>query len=336
MSATVPHRRPSLDTGGILSGLPVSAFDWQALAGLGNFALGHGAMLIPWTFIGYTIGVGDSATFHFYVAPKATAVERIWCVNIRTLKGGTGEVTVTAGSAAPVTYVAPETRIGRTSSLVIREQLSAKTSAAGDVALTVETNPDQGAVVESVAMYEQTRSVLDLDSTDYGVDLGTVAVRQPIADFANASLAGVTDAYKQLDARRAGLFHWSAPDADPLTFTSGSYAPMFELDPLILGAVNAVGSTTADVTVAAYAKVNSGTGQIRFTSASTSDATTLSITGTSFGWVTGTLSVDAEDLTESDGRRASGWDSVKIECNDNTAATLSVAAVSIVRTTAPV
>lgn len=334
MSATVPHRRPSLDTSGILSGLPVSAFDWQALAGLGNFALGHGAMLIPWTFIGYHVAKGTSATFHFYVAPKASAVERVWCVNLRCDTPGATSV-VTAGSAS-VTAAPPSTRTGRTASLVIREPLASKTALPGDAALMVVAGPDSDVVVESVAMYEQTRSVLDLDSTDYGVDLGTVAVRQPIADFANASLAGVADAYKQLDARRAGLFHWSAPDADPLTFTSGSFAPMFGLDPLILGAVNAVGSTTADVTVAAYAKVNSGTGQVRFTSASTSDATTLSITGTSFGWVTGTLSVDAEDLTESDGRRASGWDSVKIECNDNTAATLSVAAVSIVRTTAPV
>lgn len=334
MSATVPHRRPSLDTSGILSGLPVSAFDWQALAGLGNFALGHGAMLIPWTFIGYHVAKGTSATFHFYVAPKASAVERVWCVNLRCDTPGATSV-VTAGSAS-VTAAPPSTRTGRTASLVIREPLASKTALPGDAALMVVAGPDSDVVVESVAMYEQTRSVLDLDSTDYGVDLGTVAVRQPIADFANASLAGVADAYKQLDARRAGLFHWSAPDADPLTFTSGSFAPMFGLDPLILGAVNAVGSTTADVTVAAYAKVNSGTGQVRFTSASTSDATTLSITGTSFGWVTGTLSVDAEDLTEADGRRASGWDSVKIECNDNTAATLSVAAVSIVRTTAPV
>lgn len=334
MSATVPHRRPSLDTGGILSGLPVSAFDWQALAGLANFANGHGAALIPWTFIGYQVAKGTSATFHFYVAPKARAVERVWCVNLRCDIPGATAV-VTAGSAS-VTAAPLSTRTGRTASLVIREPLASKTALPGDAALMVVADPDSDVVVESVAMYEQTRSVLDLDSTDYGVDLGTVAVRQPIAAFANASLAGVADAVKNLDARRAGLFHWSAPDADPLTFTSGSYAPMFDLDPLILGAVNAVGSTTADVTVAAYAKVNSGTGQVRFTSASTSDATTLSITGTSFGWVTGTLSVDAEDLTAADGRRASGWDSVKIECNDNTAATLSVAAVSIVRTTAPV
>jgi hypothetical protein len=185
-------------------------------------------------------------------------------------------------------------------------------------------------------MYEQTRATLALDTTDYGVDLTTINARQPIADFANRSLAGVIDAYDNLDARRAGLFHWTTPVAVPITFTAGSYVALFDLAPCVLLPVPGTGSTTSTVTCAAYAKVNAGTGQVRFTAGGAGGNVVLSITSTSFAWVTGSLAIDCEDLTVADGRRSGRWESLTIEGNDNTATTLSIAAISVVRTTAPV
>ena len=54
-------------------------------------------------------------------------------------------------------------------------------------------------IVESIAMYEQTRGALDATTDDYGVDLETLRARDPIADFDFQSVAGVIDAYKNLD-----------------------------------------------------------------------------------------------------------------------------------------
>lgn len=334
MTARVPHMRPRLEVSGIVSGEPVTAADWQGLAGLANFGNGHGAMLIPWSAIGYQIASAATQTFHFYVAPKARAVERIWCVNLRSgTDGATADVT--CGSASAVNVTPPRTRNARAGAFIFSEPLSAKTSTAADTTLTIKANG--GAVrVESVAMYEQTRSQLALDTTDYGADLGTLGTRSPIYDGANVSLAGVIDGYDNLDARRAGLFHWSTPVAVPITITAGSYTALFDLSPPVLLPVPGTTSTTSTVTCAAYAKVDAGTGQVRFTADGAGGNVVLSITGTSFAWVTGSLAIDCEDLDVDDGRRSSRWESLTIEGNDNTATTLSIAAISVVRTTAPV
>lgn len=334
MSAIVPHMRPSLDADSILAGLPVDDADWQALAGLANFGNGHGGMLIPWCAVGYEVASGATQTFHFYVAPKARAVERVWRVNLRASTAGT-TAQVTCGGAPTVTVTPPLARDRRGGSFVFSEPLSAKTATAADATLTIKASGGS-VIVESVAMYEQTRATLALDTTDYGVDLTTINARQPIADFPNRSLAGVIDAYDNLDARRAGLFHWTTPVAVPVTFTSGSYVALFDLAPCVLLPVPGAGSTTSTVTCAAYAKVNAGTGQVRFTATGAGGNVVLSITSTSFAWVTGSLAIDCEDLNVADGRRSSRWEALTIEGNDNTATTLSIAAISVVRTTAPV
>lgn len=328
MTATVPHFRPDFETDAILSGEPVSAWDWSALAGLANFAQGHGAMLIPWSAIGYRVASGASQTFHFYVAPKLPAVERVWRVTVRSGTAG-ATATITAGGASAVTVV-PGTPRDAATTYTIREPLSAKTSTAAGTTLVVAASGGTMRVV-ACAMYEQTRGGLDLDTTDYGADLGTVVVRTPILDAPSRSLSGVCDAYKNADARRAGLFHWSTPVAVPITITGGSTTTLFTLSPPTLGPVVLTGATTVTVTVAAYAKVDSGTATVTFESDGASDTEALSITSTSFAWVTGTLTIDCEDLAVADGRRSTRWEGLTITGADATATTLSIAAISVVR-----
>lgn len=334
MSAIVPHLRPVLDTGGIRASLPVSGSDWQTLAGLANFCNGHGGMLIPWTAIGYSVAASGTATFHFYVAPKSRAVERIWCINLRSATPGT-TASVTCGSASTVTVRPDMTIDRRRGPFIVREHLSSKTSTAGDVAVSVAATGGT-VVVESIAMYEQTRKVLALDTTDYGVDITTLAVKKPILDLPNKSAAGVADAYKNLDARRAGFFHWSTDESAPINITGGSFTSLFPLSVQALAAVGTAGTTSSTVTVAARARVNSGTGQVRFASSRASANVTLSVTSTTFAWVTGSLTIESEDLTSADGRRSSAWEEIAVTANNNTATTLSISAISIVRTGTPV
>lgn len=333
MSAPVPHLRPTFEADGILSGEPVSAFDWQSMTGLANFCNGHGGMLVPWAAIGYEVAASGSAVFHFYVAPKARAVERVWCVNLRSGTAG-ATASVTCGSASAVTITPPVSRTRRSISYAIREPLSAKTSTAADAALTVAATG--GAItVESVAVREQTRATLATDTTDYGIELGSIASRRPILDLANRSLSGVCDAYDSLDARRAGLFHWSTAVADPVEVTSGSLSNLFALSPPVLLPVPGTGDTTSTITIAAYAKVDSGSGLVKFTADGAGSTKDVTISETSFKWHTNTLAIDCEDLAKDDGRRSTRWEGLTVQADNDTATTLSIAAISVVRTTTP-
>lgn len=326
MSALVPHYRPSLDTGGILSGEPVSAFDWQGLAGLANFALGHGAQLIPWSAIGRRVAGGGSAAFHFYVGPKMPATERVWRITLRSETPG-ATATITAGSASAVTVVPPTTR-DVAGTFTIREPLAAKTSTAAGTTLTVAATGGNVRVV-ACAMYEQTRAALD--AADLGVELGSVVQRTPIVDLPNVSLAGVCDAYKGADARRAGLFHWATSAAVPITITGGSTVTLFDLSPPALAALSNVGDVEGTVTIAAYAMVNAGAGKLTFTADGAGFSEVLEVTDTSLTWITSTTPIDCEDITVDDGRRSARWEGFQITGADATATTLSIASISIIR-----
>ena len=327
MTALVPHRRPELGTDGIQSRLPVSADDQQQMAGLANFCSGHGGMLIPWCAVGKLLD-DESVVFHFYVGPKARAVERIW----RVMLSGSTPATITAGSAAAV-----DVPVGATAATyTIREPLSAKTSTAGDTSITITSVEAGQLTVHAIAMYEQTRAVLALDSTDYGVDITTLQARDRVFDTANRSLRGLADGYKNVDARRAGIFHWTGgPLLDFLAVTQASYTDLFVFYAPALGAITEAGGTTTSFRVAVYAKVNAGSADVQFLSAEAGDSLTINVTSTSYAWVTDDLDVDAEDLSLADGRRGSAWETIQVQARKGTATTLSIAAISVIRVTTP-
>lgn len=336
MSRGVPHLRPELDTAGILSGEPVSGSDWSTLGGLANWCNGHGGMVVPWAACGITIGSGSTVTLPFYIAPKKTAVQRVWAVNVRAGTAGATLTFTDSSSTAHSARVAPTVRTARRNAMVFAEDLSAKTNTAGGATVSLEATGGT-LTVESIACYEQTRGVLAASTDDYGVDLTTLRTRQPIADLDYQSVAGVMDAYKNLDARRPCYYQWSVPEANALEFTSGSYVDMYSpLTIPVCGVIPTLNDTKCQVTVCAYAKVDSGKGLVRFTSDQAGGSAVVDVTSTSFAWVTGSVQVDSEDLTTADGRRSAVWEGIQVECSDNTATTLSVAGIAIVRTTTPI
>lgn len=334
MSAIVPHYRPDLEDGSIRAGEPVGSLDWSTLAAGTNWLMGHGSVLVPWCALGLTVSSGNSATFPFRIKPKAQAVERIWCVNLRASGATAPAVTITVDGSTSRTVYPSSARNLRADSFALRHPLSAKSTTEAETTLKIETSGG-GVVVESCSCYEQTRGVLASDTTDYGVDVTSLRPRQPIADLANQSIAGVCDAYKNLDARRNGLFDWSTPEASAISPGSTSATDLFALYPVIHAAIPTAGDTTATVTVAVKAKVTGGTGTVTFSSSDAGDSVSLSITATSFGWVTDTLEISAEDLSIADGRRGNAWETVRIQAQDPAGQTLSIAAISIFRSTTP-
>jgi hypothetical protein len=189
--------------------------------------------------------------------------------------------------------------------------------------------------VEAVACYGQTRATLDASTDDYGVDITTLRARQPIADFAYESVAGVIDAYKNADARRSSYFDWAIPTAVGISPGSTSLTDVFPLYPVVYPPVALTGTTETDVTVAAFAKVSGGTGTVQFDSTVAASSAALSITGTSYAWVSGTVTCSAEDLSTADSRRGAAWETVRIRASDPAAQTLSIAGLKIYRTTTP-
>jgi hypothetical protein len=334
MSRTVPHLRPEPGYAGVLSGAPVSATDWAGYGLLANWINGHGAQLIPWTALLRTVAGGATEVFNLRVRPSTRTVQRIWRLNIRSGTEG-ATATITCGSAAAVTVSPATTIAGRREAITIVENLSAKaTDATANVTLTVQATG--GAMtVEAVACYEQTRATLDASTDDYGVDITTLRARQPIADFAYQSVAGVIDAYKNLDARRSAYFDWAIPTAVGISPGSTSLTDVFPLYPVVYPPVALTGTTETDVTVAAFAKVSGGTGTVQFDSTAAASSAALSITSTSYAWVTGTVTCSAEDLSTADNRRGAAWETVRIRAADPAAQTLSIAGLKIYRTPVP-
>lgn len=335
MSRLVPHMRPEMDDL-IRSTVPVSQEHWATLGGLANFCQGHGGHQIPWTAIGYTTVGGTSDIFNFRFRPKPSTVARVWRFNLRA--EGTGAVaTVTCGSATAVDISPPTAIEARRESYTVVETLSAKPTAAVDVGGAGITVAAAGGdiVLESVSMYESTRKVLDEDTKDYGVDLASLRSRQPIADLSYQSIGGVCDAYKNIDARRS-FFHYSTPDSDPLLPGSTSDTNLFALPIPCAPAIPTTGDTTAAVLCVARAKVTGGTGTVKFVGSESGNTLTLNVTATSFGWVTGSLTIETEDLAVTDGRQSNAWEMITINAADPAAQTTSVSHLGIYRTTLPV
>lgn len=336
MARRVPHHRPEL--GDIIKvSRPVSSWEWGGLGSLANYGMGHGGMLIPWAAISQTITSGSTYTYHFYVAPKKPAVERVWVLNMRAASATGVTAEVTAGGATMREVAVSSTRDARAASETFTEQLTAKTNTAGDTTLVVKAKGGN-VVLESVSMYEQTRHDLADSTDDYGVDITTLRARQPIGDLTYQNVSGVMDAYKNLDARRAGFYHWSTDSTAALAITAGSGAPA-TISPLAIpinGAVPTYNDTTTTVTCAVYCKVNAGTGSIRFQSSDAAASATVTQTATSYGWKAEPLTINTEDLTKPDGMRSGTWEGVSIDAWVTATNQLDIQAISIVRTTAPI
>lgn len=337
MSAAVPHRRPEIGDVVRVS-VPVSGFDWATAAALANFCNGHGGQLVPFCAIGHTISASGSGTYPFYIAPKKRAVGRVWAIHMRgSTVDTTADVTINGSSAG--TVAVPTTRGEPTAPFLFYENLSAKTNTAGGVNVVIDANTGD-VTVAGIECYEQTRGELDANTDDYGIDITTLRPRVPIADVNYQSVAGALDAYKNLDCRRAGFFHLSTDTSVAPTITNGT-APgdaLTQLPVTVTGTLDDYGATTSSVTVAVYAQVDSGAGIVRAVSTEGGATLNLSVTGTSFAWVTGSLTVGAEDVSTTDGLRSAwtDWEDVTLTAYVTTATQIDVAAIAIVRTTTPI
>lgn len=328
-----PYRRPEPDERLIRVASPVSSVTWTQLAGLSNWVRGKGAQLVPWTLPDVSISAAATEVFRFRVKPRNTAVERIWqFLLVTTTNGVTADLKApTTGSATVVSVVPGADAIVP---VTIIETLSAKSSTEAEINCSIKANGGSVRVI-GIACYEQDRPILNEDSTDLGVDIATCGAQQPILDQTYQSLAGVHDVVQsgtQLDGRRVGLLHLTWGDTGT-SRTTASYQDLMTLPAPVLAAKRYRTDVTADVKCSVYARVAAGAGgQVRFT-ATSGDTLTLSVTSTSFAWVTaGVLTVDCEDMGSADGRQTAAtpaWDEIQVAFQGDGTNALTLAHASV-------
>lgn len=337
MTGYGPWYRSEIATGAVLGGGPVSSgVTWTHAANGSNWLNSYPAQLIPGSTGDYSkneIASATTGTWPFRVYTRAQAVQRIW---VLTIVGRSTEhnvsVSVQCGSGSTVSGIPVSSDLGSTVPITYVEDLVVQSAAVSN--LTVNITPSGGyARLVSVSCYEQARVQLDASSSDHGVNIQSVQpddeIYVPSYPTTIASTAGIMRATLQADARRPGLFYWSAPTSNPAT-RSGAYQAITGLGMPILTRKLTSGQTTGTVYWSAYAKVNAGNGDVQITTSHSAVSDSVNVTATSFGWTTKrAISVDCEDLSATDGRQASSWDEVTVNIRGNGGNTLSIAGFSI-------
>lgn len=333
MARALPERRPEPSADLVLSSAPVSTVTWQSLGYLANFLRGKGAQLVPTCFPQRSIIAGVTETFRFRVKTRNTAIQRIWVVGLRTTTTSSVHADIRSPSGSgPTIQVPVRTTLDTRTSDVYVEDVASKATAEVEITISIKA-VEHAVIVESISCYEQDRPVLNGDATDYGVDVTTLASRQPIFEGSYQSAGGVYDSLANADARRVGLFHWSVGGSTSVTRLSATPANIFILDAPILTRKLARSAVTGTVKWAIYAYL-SGAGTGTVTASTTSGASnTITITNTAAAWSTPqTFAVDCDDMASLDGRQTAGtprWDMLNFKFAGNGTRSIIVQAISV-------
>lgn len=329
-----PNIRTEIGPGPILAGDPVSAVQtWQLAAAGVNYLNGAGAMLIPAAALDMSKSVTTtSMTFHFRAFTRKQAVARIWCVQLAGTTSAGGVATINANAYGALTVDVPA--VGTVSlPFLYTEVLGSQASAATDLSVVIASSAGKSIQVVSISCWEQWRPALEPASGDRGVNAESIRPRERIylGNYPTQpdSVTGIYDALTNCDARRVGLFHWSVDTAAPAT-RNGAYQSILGLLAPILTRKLTNGATTGTVYWSAYAKVNAGNGDVQITTSHSAVTDSVNVTATGYAWTTDkAISVDCEDLTAADGRRATSWDEIDVQIRGNGGNTLSIAAFSV-------
>lgn len=319
----VPAIPPLVNADQVKSGRAVrGTATHYALGQTMNWNLGRGAQLIAANSPGESLAIGATHVYHYRVWPRQAAFRRRWAVQLAggssstnqveiIINGGTKTVTATLGSA---------TLSARP--IFITEELASVSTSEAEATISIENKSGIEAIrVLSIACWELPRPELTLGSgsSEYGSQLSALRSNAPIFDGNGYSIVGLADAVKTAETgsyvHRPGMFAFAVdPNNAPFSGTSGN---IFELDPIVLGRLTHRNNTTTDVYCRSYGRttVAGTTGTITFT-ANSGDSVVLTIPDNqSFNWfVTADhkLTIDAEDLSTSDGRRGGSWETVAI------------------------
>ena len=332
MTATVALKRTAPSPSTVLVGAAVSSSrEWLPMAELSNWVRGQGAQLVPSMVVDRTVASGGTGTLRFQAYTGGQAIERVWCLLLRagTAAGATGTVKCGAGTTDAI-----RVNFGRDirAPYVYREILTAKSAALTELTcVIVSTTGD--IEIDSLSCTELARPSLNIDATDYGIDPQTLRPRERVFDSTSGvSCTGLYENTPLLDARRVGIYQWAVPTQQPIT-TTAAYADILTLGVPVLGRRLLSTGTTSTVYWSAYAKVSSGSGDVKLSTSSSAVADSVNVTATSFAWTTArAIAINCEAMVSSDGDglASSGvFDELMPSFRANGGVTMSLAAISV-------
>ena len=308
---------------GVVVGKPVRAQQWRAAAELSNHVLGRGHTVIPSSSIDQAFAAtGAKTDLRFKIMQTIQATHRVWSLRF-TVTGATGSSLMrfedpSGGVIDAVFGAAGAYHVAWVETVSVR--LSQETEVV--CGFICDSASTKGCTLESASCYEAPRPELELDTDNLGVQLSPIAPIGAIYSADGQSVGGVAQAYSlawEL-AARAGLFQF-ARVTPGLANSSGSAADMFAAPFPLLGRKHHRASTTKTVLVRARVSSDVGTtGEINFTMSSGGFLSLAISAGLSPAWVTGTLDIDAEDNTTSDGRRGAAFDLCTVDWKRSTGA----------------
>lgn len=347
MTTRVPFVPPQPPTTAVMGGRPVSSSTWTNASEQVNYLLGHGAQIIPATHMHVAISAGASKDLRFKVVMPYAATTLLWVVALRS-SHATASSTVAISTPTGGTAVSYGVGAARGSAPIRHiEQRTSKVGTATEISIRIAPTV-QGVYVESVSCFAMPRLSLALDSTDYGVDSASQMPRQPIysASFGTGlglSVLAGTAATCLTRARRCGLMHMPIPDNSTDAFAVTGATNLYG-DSTPIGCAPALarklyGSSTTGTLTAEVLAWQSGAGGTTYgvCNATTVSGATLTVNLGTAGsrltttptWYSGTVAVDCEDLTASDGRRSTRWDDTLWTANRTAGAdTIYIATIS--------
>ena len=297
----VPGRHHAI---GIDSGATVSGGKWGVGADLINNLRMGGGQLVCATAINHTITSGSNHTMRFRVWPRATNTRAVWVVFMSsTAATAVASVTLTGDTDSAVfpvaqqvtTLATPFTSLSLAPMPIIFEEDHSALAATSPTEMTLDVAAaDADVIVQSIACFEVPRVRAEVGGSE--LIAGNVAAGFAITDGLDHALYGIAAAaedWKTTITRKA--FDWYSPT--PFENATTTFNPVFVLPPRVLmPRFGTAAGVTGAIRWAALVGNAGGSSEVRATAAS-GGTSTLSAASGAAAWVSGTLTVDREDLT---------------------------------------
>lgn len=313
-------------------GAPVrAAGTWREVADGVQWIAGKGACLVPWMNTSFQIAAAVTKTLRFRVRPRGKAIRRVWGLMLQpnTLSVDTSvTIRAPASTGTPVTV---DLRHPGTfwQPFQYLENLAAKSSSEQEITIDI-TSTGGTTNVLGLQCYEEDRSALNDNATDYGISVETVTPRAPLIDVAQTSLRGIYDAFSNMDARRVGILHIALDSSEAFSQTSAAFQALTNLPYKIQVPKLNAGATTQAVSWSCYARMatsGGAGGSVRLATTTSGVTDTATITGTTFAWIPSrSINVACDNFATVDGFRD---DELTISIAGDGTRTVEVASVSV-------
>jgi hypothetical protein len=335
MPASVQQQMPgTLGYTAITTSSPVRGVTWVPVADATNYLLsGPCRQIIPQGGGFGALSEGVTSTLRWRIWPSVQATHRVWCVGISGAaedEAGPQRVAFVDPSSGTASFTCPAFFNWKLQQFQHVETIGARTSS--ETAISVTLTPAVGdGIITSISCFEVSRPDLAIDTSDRGLESYSFGGANPIYDGVGYSLGALPESLAAALAMRRTLHQWAVPSADAATFNTGSEVALFSYSPPLLDRQIYRNETQVEITVWVYTRSDATTtGHVTCTMTS-GDTCTIAITANDTGtWRSGLISIDAENLAASDGRRSTRWDQCVITgMRDSGAGALYVDSVSI-------